>query len=218
MPRPARCGAAVHKGFGVKKIGIHQAGEKHPRKERSGEIVLAFGDPGGKRWAGRDGRQAARHRNLPLDAPEEGGLVRCILAMAAVGNAAVVPGNGKSSAGVVLLQSRLCPGRGMIHRRAAVQAVLKAWTVLSQVVEKPDKFPLGPGAESGGKLPGQGGGSAQVVGQRLAAGFVFADVGKWNWISSLHGKLLSHYKWEAGDLFWADFGASIKKIFAVWAA
>ena len=106
----------------------------------------------------------------------------------------MVPGNGEGGAGVVLPQSRLCPGRGMIRRRAAVQAALKAGAVLPQIVQKPGKFALGTGTKSGGKLPGQGGGAAQMVGQRLASGAILADVGKRGLISSLHGKLLSHYK------------------------
>ena len=108
-----------------------------------------------------------------LEAAEQRGLPGGIGAAAAVGNAAVVAGDGEGGGGLPELLGNLSAGGGMVDHPAAVQAFLKAPAVFADVVQQPRKaggfFP----AEGAGELCGERGGVFQVFPHGLCAGVVF---------------------------------------------
>ena len=115
----AGLGYTVHKSFGINEVSVHKAGVEHSRVEHTGDIVLKH-PSGWSRLSFRNFTIPWRGRlYVPFLPPQQGGGVGTVVAVSAVWNARVVPGNGKGSGNVPMRHRVLGTCGGMVCGRAA---------------------------------------------------------------------------------------------------
>ena len=90
----------------------------------------------------------------------------------------MVSGNGEGRLRMPLTQGLLCPGGGVIDRRAALQPLLEFCAVFSNVVEDAGKLGFALGVKCRSEGSGKCGGVSQVFCNGLGTGLVFTDMSK----------------------------------------
>ena len=173
---PARGGGAVHKGFGVQIVGVHQAGVEHPGEKRL--AVCVRGGAGRKCRQGDFALPAVIRFQRALQPPQQGGTFGGVGAGAAVRQTAVMPGNGEGDFCPASLPRLLRPGGGMIHLGAAPQPTLKPGAVLADIVQFCRCIAVIGSVKGGGKPAAKCCRTQKMLGDSLRLCAVAADMRK----------------------------------------
>ena len=173
---------AVHKGLGVQKIGVYQAGIKHPRPK--GALQSA------PHRRHRPGLGRKLHAALPaflqvfsLPGPRHSspkGIVRRAvgLCISNIRKSRMMPRNAHRRKEILSLAAKQRPRRRMVHSRSAVeQTVLEARRAFSIAMGPAGQLPLWPGVKRLRKCTAQLRRPSQVFLHRLAAKAILRNVG-----------------------------------------